>query len=106
MIADDTDILVMLLHYWKSDVHDDIYFVQECFNKAWSIKESNPSIEDIIEDLFFLHAWSECDTTSSMFGKGKGSWVTSLRNSETLNEREFCYYQHVWSLQMRSEKHL
>lgn len=86
VIADDTDIVIMLLHHWKPDTHDDIYFVQERFNKAWSIKEANPSIEDIKEDLLFLHAWSGCDTTSSILDKGKRSLVTSLRKSETLKE--------------------
>ena len=42
VVADDTDIAIMLLHHWKPDDHDDIYFVQERYNKAWSIKEANP----------------------------------------------------------------
>ena len=41
VIADDTDIAIMLLHHWKPDDHEDVYFVQERFDKAWSIKEAN-----------------------------------------------------------------
>jgi len=44
VIADDTDIVIMLLYHWKPNTHDDIYFVQERFNRAWSIKEANPSM--------------------------------------------------------------
>ena len=62
VIADDTDIAIMLMHHWKTDIHDDVYFVQERFNKAWSVESANQSIEDIKDDLLFLHAWSGCDT--------------------------------------------
>ena len=41
VVADDTDMAIMLLHHWKPDDHDDIFFVQERYNKAWSIKEAN-----------------------------------------------------------------
>ena len=42
VVADDTDIVIMLLHHWKPDIHDDVYFVQERFNKTWSIKRTQP----------------------------------------------------------------
>ena len=42
VIADDTDIIIMLLHHWKPEQHADIFFVQERDNRAWSIKQANP----------------------------------------------------------------
>ena len=44
--TDDTDILVMLAHHWKEDIHHDIYFGTEIKEKnkkmkllkCWSIK--------------------------------------------------------------------
>ena len=41
-------------------------------------------LEDIKDHLLFLHAWTGCDTTSSIYGKGKGSSVNILRKSESL----------------------
>ena len=98
VMADDTDIAIMLMHHWQTDIHDDVYFVQERFNKAWRIQSANQSIEDIKDDLLFLHAWSGCDTTSSIFGKDKGNFVTILRKSPSLKETSAIIY-HVWSSQ-------
>ena len=99
VIADDTDNAIMLMHHWKTDIHDDVYFVQERFNKAskQSVQSANQSIEDIKNDLLFLHAWSGCDTTSSIFVKGKGNLVTILRQSPSLKEKSVII--NVWSSQ-------
>ena len=98
IIADDTDIVIMLMHHWKTDIHDDVDFVQERFSKAWSVQSANQSIEDIKDDLLFLHAWSGCDTTSSIFGKGKGNLLTILRKSPSLKEKS-AIINNAWSSQ-------
>lgn len=41
VIADDIDIVIMLLHHWQPKQHGEIFFVQERYDKAWSIKEAN-----------------------------------------------------------------
>lgn len=83
VVADDTDIAVMLVHHWKEQMSD-IFFLQERWNKAWSVMEASSRNKNIKEHLLFLHSWSGCDTTSSMFGKGKNKLVESLIGSDVL----------------------
>ena len=83
----------MLLHHWKPDTHDDTYF-----NKASSIKETNPSTKGITKKLLFLHLWSGCDTILLIFGKEKESFLTSLQRSKTQRENS-PNISNVWSSQ-------
>lgn len=46
--------------------------------------EASTRNKSIKEHLLFLHSWSGCDTTSSMFGKGKNKLVESLIGSDVL----------------------
>ena len=49
----------------------DIYFLEERWNKAWSVKDVCTRNISIKEHLLFFHSWSGCDLTSAVFGKGK-----------------------------------
>ena len=71
VVADDTDIAVMLVHHWE-DRMADIFFLQERWNKSWSIKNASTMNKPIKHHLLYIHAWSGCDTVSSVYGKGKG----------------------------------
>ena len=53
VVADDTDVAVMLLHQWKEDLKD-TFFMSE--NKCWSIKNAQCKSGDISEYLLFIHA--------------------------------------------------
>ena len=85
VVADDTDVAVMLLYHWKQE-YNDIYFFQQRTNQVWSIMKSNSEFKDIKGHLLFIHAFSGCDTTSSMFGKGKSNIVKILRKSLPLQQ--------------------
>ena len=61
VVADDTDIVIMLLYHWKKEMGDLILF-QERLNRGWN--------------MMFVHAMSGCDTTSAPFGKGKASFLS------------------------------
>jgi len=76
-VADDTDIAVMLVHHWDSENHLEVYFLQERWDKAWNTKEH----------LLFLHSFTGCDTTSSIFGKGKANLVNMCAKSEYIKEQ-------------------
>ena len=60
VVADDTDVAVMLLYHW------------------------NESMQAKREHLLFVHAWSGCDTSSSTFGKGKSTFMNMVRKSYEL----------------------
>ena len=82
VVADDTDIVVMLVHHWQENMSE-VYFLQERWSKAWSVKHASSRNEIIKEHLLFLHSWSGCDTTSAVFGKGKPKLVETLIKSDS-----------------------
>jgi hypothetical protein len=83
VVADDTDVAVMLLYHWTNQLGD-IFFLQEKDKKVWNIKAACRNLELIKDDLLFIHAWSGCDTTSSTFGKGKASFLNQVKKSDKL----------------------
>ena len=85
VVADDTDIAVMLLYHWE-DKMSPIYFLQERGKKCWSIKNLQCEIASIKPYLLFIHAWSGCDTTSALFGKGKPSFLKLVSKSKQLQK--------------------
>ena len=83
VVADDTDVAVMLLYHWTEDLCD-IKFYTERGKKCWSIKESQKPLSNVKECILFIHAWSGCDSTSSIFGKGKPSFFKLVSKSQSM----------------------
>ena len=83
--ADDTDIAVMLVHHWHAGLSD-IYFLQESYNRAWSVKYSCAVNSSIKPHLLFLHAFSGCDTTSAIFNQGTEKIVSLCIKSGDMKE--------------------
>ena len=82
VVADETDVAVMLLYHWKDQLSD-IFFLQERGKKCWSIKEAAQKIT-LKDHLLFIHAWSGCDSTSSILGKGKPSFMKMVQKSKDI----------------------
>ena len=62
--------------YHCKDVLGEVFF--QTFKKTnesrqtWSVKDVNENVDEfILDNIFFLHAWSGCDTTSETHGMGK-----------------------------------
>ena len=73
VVADDTDVAIMLLHHWSSELND-ILFKSERPKKSWSIQKSVEALPADMKDvLLCLHAFSGCDSTSAIFGLGKAT---------------------------------
>ena len=84
VVADDTDVLVLLLYHWKQNMAS-IYFLSEAgkYLKIWRISDLIGQAGPIVTlYLLFLHAWSGCDTTSATFGQGKISLMKKLKQSK------------------------
>ena len=71
---------VMLVHHWEVAMQD-IYFLEEQWNKAQSVKDACTRNVAIKKHLLFLHSWLGCDSTSAVFGKGKPKVVQMLAKS-------------------------
>ena len=85
VVADDTDIAVMMLYLWREEMSDLIFF-QARMNRGWNIKLASPGLHTLKDHLLFAHAMSGCDTTSAPYGKGKSSILNLLKKSDALKE--------------------
>ena len=83
VVADDTDVLVLLMYHWKQNMAS-IYFLSEAGKNLniWRISDLVEQAGPIVTSyLLFLHAWSGCDTTSATFGQGKIGLMKKLKQS-------------------------
>ena len=92
VVADDTDVLVLLMYHWKENM-EDVYFQSEPKKSQkkglflWKIRDLvTKAGEVVIPHLLFVHAWSGCDTVSATFGQGKTSLLKKLKDSEELKQ--------------------
>jgi len=94
VLAEDTDIFVLLLHHRKLDMTD-IYFVCETKRgkagkmtggKCISISAVQEKIgRDACDDILVIHALGGCDTTSAIFGHGKGTIFNKITRERSLH---------------------
>ena len=87
LIGDDTDLLVLLCHHADIDAHE-LYFKSEpkknakTIGRVWNIKKMKEQLwSDICNNIPFAHAFLGCDSTSSLFGIGKGAAMKKITNS-------------------------
>jgi len=84
VIADDTDVLVLLIYHFKSEMAD-IYMLSEITRRHSPRTAITPvSViraaigEKAASQLLVAHAISECDSTSGLFGHGKANVFRSI----------------------------
>lgn len=79
VVADDTDILVLLVSHYQSDMAD-VFMLSEiarsrsakvCLIPVRAVKEHIGQKAAL--QILAIHALSGCDTTSAVFGHGKGT---------------------------------
>ena len=79
VVADDTDVAVMLLHHWRTELHD-ILFTSDITRKSWSFIYSTHALPKGIKQVLpAIHAFSGCDTTSAIFGCGKATVLNKMK---------------------------
>ena len=77
LVADDIDLVILLCYYADPDGFD---LFMQCStrgttkkNRIWDIKVTQSELgADICNDILFIHAIFGCDTTSRLYGLGKG----------------------------------
>jgi hypothetical protein len=99
VFADDTDILCLLLHHYKSvDPSNKMYLTsmirkqnrqRECYNIGEIIDNT---AENIINNVLFAHAFTGCDTTSAIHNFGKTSIFRKLE-AEDLCSAASTFYE-------------
>ena len=88
VVGEDTDLLILLCFYGELDSKP-LYFIPEpkknarrTEHKLWNIQETKESLgEDVCVNILFIHAILGCDTTSHMYGIGKGKALKKFQSS-------------------------
>jgi len=92
VVANDTDILVLLVYHFSPDLHD-AYFQSEVSQRACQ-RVTVVSVRHVCENLgvakaevvLAVHAFSGCDSTSALFGLGKKTvWNKLLSSVDTMS---------------------
>ena len=92
LVGDDTDLLILLCFHAPLDTSHELYLKPEVktgthkLPRCWNIKQTKRVLGvRVCENILFGHALLGCDTTSRVFGIGKGVALKQLRNSEDFN---------------------
>jgi hypothetical protein len=86
VVSEDTDLLILLIHYCKEFNHN-MYMKSESKSKkcgkTWNIKKIQDSLgKELCSSILFCHAFLGCDTTSKPFWKRK-STTLKLQNTNS-----------------------
>jgi len=97
LVGDDTDLLVLLCYHASMESHT--IFLKPEPKKAsknprvWNISAVKQELgPEVCSNILFLHAVLGCDTTSQLYGIGKGASLKKFRASKYFQEQAklFC----------------
>ena len=92
LVGDDTDLIVLLCYHASLDSHD-LFFRPEPKKKTkkprtWDIKATKERLgPEICSHILFMHAFLGCDTTSHLYGIGKGTSLKKFKASSAFCEQ-------------------
>ncbi len=92
LVGDDTDFIVLLCYHANLESHD-LFFRPELKmntkkHRIWNIKATKEKLgPDICNNILFIHAFLGCDTTSRIYGIGKGASLGKFKTSSTFREQ-------------------
>ena len=86
LVGEDTDLIVLLCYYARDAIHDIFMLSQHKVatqkTRVWDMKHTIEKLgADICQDILFIHAICGCDTTSRLFGIGKGTSLKKYTSS-------------------------
>lgn len=96
VFANDTDVIIMLMYFWK-EMGQVLIRSSYTKNGRSQIKQLDmetaiDSLDDsIIPYLLFIHAFGGCDTTSAIHDKGKASPLRLLQKSKKAQKLFDCF---------------
>ena len=95
VIAEDTDILILLLHHSLNNERITFKSDKVNCNRVFDIAECCRSLgEEVCKSLPFLHAITGCDTTSSLFSIGKLTAFKKVVESKYLRDIAYSFSLH------------
>lgn len=87
VVCDDTDVFVLLLHYYHKTGMTNVVLMESPIKGkvVIDIAKTAEKHRDIVEEILPAHALSGCDTVAGCFGIGKGTAVRALRSGCSLS---------------------
>ena len=94
LVGDDTDLLVLLCYHANLDSHN----IAIILTRAKEKHQISQSVEhqgcegttiglEVCNNILFLHAVLGCDTTSQLYGIGKGTSLKKFKSSKHFQEQ-------------------
>lgn len=98
LIGDDTDLLVLLIHYADMDAHKVIFAPEPKANskknKIWDIQKTKLALGVYVcSCILFVHAVLGCDTASRVFGFGKGLALKNILANDIFRDQAEVFKQ-------------
>ena len=109
VIADDTDVFVLLVHFKHASSLGDGPIYMESPLQQRGVIDIDATVEknrSIIPGLLAAHALSGCDTVASYYGIGKGKVLKVLRGGTTHFAVNFCLYYLQNSIYQRNHQRI
>ena len=87
LVGDDTDLLVLLIHHVPLESKDIFSERKNSKGRVWNIKKVKAGLGPLLCKLIlFSHTVLGCDTTSQLFGIGKGSILKKIKQNNDLQQ--------------------
>ena len=91
LVGDDTDLIVLLCFYVDMEAHDLFMYSQSKssshISRVWNIKSVREKLGcNVCEAILFIHAVGGCDTTSRLYGIGKGTPLKKYASSKVFQD--------------------
>ena len=104
LVGDDTDLIVLLCYHANLESHDLFFCPEPKKNtkklRIWNIKATKEKLgPDICNNILFIHAFLGCDTTSRLYGIGKGCSLIKFKASSTFHEQAQVFNSNSVSMQ-------
>ena len=87
VVAGDTDILILLIYFWNSEMADVYLRTEEKKYQPVKLVKIRSVVEylssDVVHNILFIHAWSCCDTTSATYGHEKTALLKLVKKGHS-----------------------
>ncbi|KAB0797138.1 hypothetical protein PPYR_08132 [Photinus pyralis] len=95
VVSDDTDIMVLLIHYCQKRLFMIRPGKLSKPNKVTNISALQQRLGDLKDVILSVHAMTGCDTTSAVFNKGKINLVNTVQRKRLCNILKEFYNPHA-----------
>lgn len=93
VVGQDTDVFVFLIGLPQCETLQLFFHKPSGIPSTYDIKKIREEISEVKNVVLFMHAITGCDTTSSIYGKGKLNAYKVLSTSKDLRTKALLFYE-------------